>query len=160
VVDVAAARMVGLADRAALGRGLAQRLAAGNERTAPIPTGPPGPPARGYRTRASLSRSSASLPCLPGQSAARTVHIKRSAAEEILPRPRLEGVDWAGVEYFERLWDAVGEPSRELFEFRLGFLLAQLDPGVRVLDVGCGEGWFVAALADRGFPVAGVDCRG
>jgi 2-polyprenyl-3-methyl-5-hydroxy-6-metoxy-1,4-benzoquinol methylase len=61
------------------------------------------------------------------------------------------------MEYFERLWSEMPEVSSELEELRRTFLISQLHPGVRVLDVGCGEGWFTAALAERGFEVVGVD---
>jgi len=61
------------------------------------------------------------------------------------------------LEYFDRLYHAMGETEPELFDLRLGYLLAQLEHGDRVIDVGCGEGWFCAALAERGLAVAGVD---
>jgi SAM-dependent methyltransferase len=62
------------------------------------------------------------------------------------------------AEYFDRLVErAPGEAEPELFELRLGFLLANLRDGVRVLDVGCGAGWCCAALAERGIAVTGVD---
>jgi 2-polyprenyl-6-hydroxyphenyl methylase/3-demethylubiquinone-9 3-methyltransferase len=40
---------------------------------------------------------------------------------------------------------------------RRAFLLERVDPGSRVLDVGCGEGLFAAELARAGMGVVGVD---
>jgi len=54
------------------------------------------------------------------------------------------------------MWGAGGgEPER--FEPRFAFLAGGLAPGARVLDVGCGEGWFCGALSEAGFATAGVD---
>jgi len=39
----------------------------------------------------------------------------------------------------------------------IGFLSRNLTPGSRVLDVGCGRGVLLGALADRGFEVHGVE---
>jgi 2-polyprenyl-3-methyl-5-hydroxy-6-metoxy-1,4-benzoquinol methylase len=60
------------------------------------------------------------------------------------------------VEYFDRLWTAAGG-TPELFELRRSFLASHLSWGDRVLDVGCGDGWFCEALARDGFAVAGTD---
>jgi SAM-dependent methyltransferase len=66
------------------------------------------------------------------------------------------------VGYFDEIYGALGagggEP--ELFELRLEFLASRLPPDARVLDVGCGEGWFCGALAQRGFSVLGADVSG
>jgi 2-polyprenyl-3-methyl-5-hydroxy-6-metoxy-1,4-benzoquinol methylase len=43
------------------------------------------------------------------------------------------------------------------FQARLAFLRAHVHAGQRVLDVGCGEGRFTAALLDAGADVMGVD---
>src|SRR5579859_5071724 len=60
--------------------------------------------------------------------------------------------------YHEELWRGIPaglEP--EHFALRLRFLLAETPPGARVLDLGCGEGWFAAELAGAGAEVLAVD---
>jgi 2-polyprenyl-3-methyl-5-hydroxy-6-metoxy-1,4-benzoquinol methylase len=62
------------------------------------------------------------------------------------------------LEYFDRLWSQMRETTPEHFERRRDFLLSRVERGDRVLDVGCGEGWFCAALADAGVGnVLGLD---
>lgn len=61
-------------------------------------------------------------------------------------------------EYHESRWRALPtgcEPQH--FALRREFLLARVDAGQRVLDVGCGEGHFAQALARTGASVTGVD---
>jgi 2-polyprenyl-3-methyl-5-hydroxy-6-metoxy-1,4-benzoquinol methylase len=61
-------------------------------------------------------------------------------------------------DYHESLWETIPaglEPSD--FQARLAFLLKRVQPGERVLDVGCGEGRFTAALADVGARVVGIE---
>jgi 2-polyprenyl-3-methyl-5-hydroxy-6-metoxy-1,4-benzoquinol methylase len=60
--------------------------------------------------------------------------------------------------YHEGLWQAVpaGLVPSDL-DLRRRFLLAHVDPGMRVLDVGCGEGVFAAELARAGAQVVGID---
>ncbi len=58
----------------------------------------------------------------------------------------------------ESLWESIPaglEPQN--FRRRLAFLLAHVHAGQRVLDVGCGEGRFAAALAGAGAQVVGID---
>lgn len=62
--------------------------------------------------------------------------------------------------YFERLWSELPDVPPEGFERRLELLLAALEPRSRVLDVGCGSGYFSAALAAAGHAVTGVDVAG
>jgi 2-polyprenyl-6-hydroxyphenyl methylase/3-demethylubiquinone-9 3-methyltransferase len=60
--------------------------------------------------------------------------------------------------YHEALWGQLPEgldPSD--FELRKRFLLERVREGERVLDVGCGEGRFTAALAGAGVRAVGVD---
>jgi 2-polyprenyl-6-hydroxyphenyl methylase/3-demethylubiquinone-9 3-methyltransferase len=61
------------------------------------------------------------------------------------------------VEYFERLWSEIDDVSPERFELRRDFALSRLERGVRVLDVGCGEGTFCDAFAAAGLVAVGVD---
>ncbi len=61
-------------------------------------------------------------------------------------------------EYYEALWERVPagvEPPD--FALRREFLLAHVAAGERVLDVGCGEGWFTTELIHAGARVVGMD---
>jgi len=61
-------------------------------------------------------------------------------------------------EYHEALWRELPEGLEPAaFRRRLAFLLESVEPGRRVLDVGCGEGAFAAELARAGVDVLGVD---
>jgi 2-polyprenyl-3-methyl-5-hydroxy-6-metoxy-1,4-benzoquinol methylase len=61
-------------------------------------------------------------------------------------------------EYHERLWEAVPEGLEPAhFSVRLAFLLDHVEPGGRVLDLGCGEGHLAAELHRAGVAVVGVD---
>jgi ubiquinone/menaquinone biosynthesis C-methylase UbiE len=63
-----------------------------------------------------------------------------------------------GMPYFDRIWESVPEGLEpERFATRRDYLLARVAPGERVLDVGCGEGAFAAALDDHGAAVVAVD---
>jgi 2-polyprenyl-3-methyl-5-hydroxy-6-metoxy-1,4-benzoquinol methylase len=56
-----------------------------------------------------------------------------------------------GDSYRDDVWEAVPEGAEpEQFALRRDFLLAHLPEGARVLDVGCGEGAFSAAMAGAG----------
>ena len=58
----------------------------------------------------------------------------------------------------EAVWESIPpglEPAG--FARRLRALLEHVEPGTRVLDVGCGEGRFAAALAQAGARVVGID---
>jgi 2-polyprenyl-3-methyl-5-hydroxy-6-metoxy-1,4-benzoquinol methylase len=59
--------------------------------------------------------------------------------------------------YFERLWCELPDVAPEHFERRRAFLISALEPRSRVIDVGCGAGWFCDALAAAGFSVVGVE---
>jgi 2-polyprenyl-3-methyl-5-hydroxy-6-metoxy-1,4-benzoquinol methylase len=59
--------------------------------------------------------------------------------------------------YFERLWNGLPEVTPEHFALRRDFAIAALQPRSRVIDVGCGAGWFSGALAGAGFSVVGVE---
>jgi len=62
------------------------------------------------------------------------------------------------AELLEAIWEAVPEGTEpERFAARREWLLARVRPGERVLDYGCGEGAFTAALRDRGAHPIGVD---
>jgi SAM-dependent methyltransferase len=61
-------------------------------------------------------------------------------------------------EYYEELWrelpDELEPPD---FALRRRFLLEQLRPGMRVLDLGCGDGRFTAEIASAGATVTGAE---
>jgi 2-polyprenyl-3-methyl-5-hydroxy-6-metoxy-1,4-benzoquinol methylase len=60
--------------------------------------------------------------------------------------------------YHESLWQEIPEGTRPPYmQARLDFLLEHVPAGARVLDVGCGEGWFTAALAEAGMEAVGID---
>lgn len=61
-------------------------------------------------------------------------------------------------DYLDAVWDAVPEGAEpERFAARRDFLLAHVVAGETVLDVGCGEGAFSAALAAAGARPVAVD---
>jgi len=58
----------------------------------------------------------------------------------------------------EAVWTAVPEGAEpERFAERRAFLLDHVSAGERVLDLGCGDGAFAAALVQAGALVTGVD---
>ena len=58
----------------------------------------------------------------------------------------------------EAVWRAVPEGAQpERFAARLAFLLGRVGAGDRVLDLGCGDGAFAAALLDAGCAVTMAD---
>jgi 2-polyprenyl-3-methyl-5-hydroxy-6-metoxy-1,4-benzoquinol methylase len=60
--------------------------------------------------------------------------------------------------YHEALWEQVPEGlDPPDFELRRRFLLERVRAGERVLDIGCGDGAFAAALAHAGARVVGID---
>lgn len=64
----------------------------------------------------------------------------------------------AGAGRHEAVWKSIPpglEPAA--FARRLRALAEHVEPGMRVLDVGCGEGRFAAALAQVGAHVVGID---
>jgi 2-polyprenyl-6-hydroxyphenyl methylase/3-demethylubiquinone-9 3-methyltransferase len=61
-------------------------------------------------------------------------------------------------DYHESLWREIPEGMRPPYmRVRLDFLLTHVPARARVLDVGCGEGWFTAALAQAGREAVGID---
>jgi len=72
--------------------------------------------------------------------------------------PPIAFVSMSAGGYFDRIWEAVpvgAEPER--FALRRELLLREVVPGARVLDVGCGEGAFTAALAAAGAAPVGIE---
>jgi 2-polyprenyl-3-methyl-5-hydroxy-6-metoxy-1,4-benzoquinol methylase len=60
--------------------------------------------------------------------------------------------------YHDGLWEGVPEGlCPPYMSARLAFLLEHVPAGARVLDVGCGEGWFTGALMRAGREAIGVD---
>jgi SAM-dependent methyltransferase len=61
-------------------------------------------------------------------------------------------------EFYESVWTALpDDPEPWAWELRRALLLAEVRPGERVLDLGCGAGRFVAALRDAGARPVGVE---
>jgi SAM-dependent methyltransferase len=61
-------------------------------------------------------------------------------------------------DYYEELWrELPDELEPPEFELRRRFLLADIRPGLRMLDVGCGDGRFTAEAAAAGATVTGVE---
>lgn len=60
--------------------------------------------------------------------------------------------------YFDRIWEAVPPGAEPLdFALRREHLLGFARPGLRVLDLGCGEGLFTSALLDAGADAVAAD---
>jgi SAM-dependent methyltransferase len=60
--------------------------------------------------------------------------------------------------YVDSVWEAVPEGAEpERFAERRRFLLDRVAAGQRVLDVGCGEGFFAQALLEHGAEPVAVD---
>jgi SAM-dependent methyltransferase len=72
--------------------------------------------------------------------------------------PRLPGTVALMQGYYEDLWrrlpDDLALPD---FRRRARYLLAELRPGDRVLDLGCGAGGFTARLAEAGAKAVGAE---
>jgi ubiquinone/menaquinone biosynthesis C-methylase UbiE len=61
-------------------------------------------------------------------------------------------------EFYEDVWESLpAELDPPHLERRRAFLLERVEPGQRVLDLGCGEGDFAAALAEAGLEVTAAD---
>jgi SAM-dependent methyltransferase len=61
-------------------------------------------------------------------------------------------------EFYDSVWaDAPEDPEPWAWERRRALLLEAARPGERVLDLGCGAGRFVRALADAGADPVGVE---
>ncbi len=61
-------------------------------------------------------------------------------------------------EFYEGVWAGLPEdPEPWAWRQRRALLLAAVEPGARVLDLGCGAGRFVAALRDAGADAVGVE---
>jgi SAM-dependent methyltransferase len=61
-------------------------------------------------------------------------------------------------EFYEGVWAGLPEdPEPWAWRRRRALLLAAVEPGARVLDLGCGAGRFVAALRDAGADAVGVE---
>ncbi len=61
-------------------------------------------------------------------------------------------------DYYEELWERLpDELEPPDFAVRAGFAKAEVQPGDRVLDLGCGDGDLTAVLAQAGARALGVD---
>ena len=146
----------GLDDRAALGGGLAQRL----EQAADVASDAPRDhPARGCRTRP----SPLSPPAVrPSASEALEATVQRTQLSHRQICCGRGGNRFAArVEYFDRLWGAMGAARPERFELRLGFLASRLAPRCAGARRGLRRGLVLRrARASAGFAAVGVGRRG
>src|SRR5690242_13385271 len=61
-------------------------------------------------------------------------------------------------DYYEELWQRLPETlTPPDWRLRRNFLIGELRPGGRALDLGCGDGPFTAVLAESGTQVIGAD---
>jgi ubiquinone/menaquinone biosynthesis C-methylase UbiE len=61
-------------------------------------------------------------------------------------------------DFYEELWSALpAELDPPALQRRRAFLLREARPGIRLLDLGCGEGTFAALAAAAGAVVRGAD---
>jgi len=61
-------------------------------------------------------------------------------------------------DYYEELWQRLpADLAPPEWELRRGFLLGELRPGERALDLGCGAGEFTAVMAEAGAVAVGAD---
>src|ERR1019366_4520919 len=109
-----------------------------------------GLPWRGYRTRPSYRCVPSTLAC--GQ----CVRAREGTREDSTAHLGRAGIDFSTpMGYFERLWSELPDAAPEHFAIRREFVIGALEPGSRVIDVGCGAGWFCGGLAAAGFSVTG-----
>jgi ubiquinone/menaquinone biosynthesis C-methylase UbiE len=62
-----------------------------------------------------------------------------------------------GDEEYSWFWPPVYNPKSNLREIEAVVALLEAQPGTRLLDLACGQGWLTIALAQRGFQVTGFD---
>lgn len=100
---------------------------------------------------------------MPGEGAPLRPGEGAAGAPAAVPAPTVRGAEGGG-RWFEAVAEHLGAAYlRYSFTYgteqEVGFLIEALDlePGARVLDVGCGPGRHAREFARRGFPTTGVD---
>jgi SAM-dependent methyltransferase len=78
-------------------------------------------------------------------------------AASLDPIPRMSYVQRI-EDYYEQLWERLpDELALPDYELRRDFLLSEIRPGDRALDLGCGEGTFTELLVTAGAAAVGVE---